>query len=78
MIWCTSDKNASCDCTCVDPPNSGFWTKFLCQDMVCKGPQTNLSQTVAGKPWIVYIHGGEWAECTNINEYLPTYDNRPF
>ena len=38
--------------------------------MVCTGPQTDLAATITGKPWIVYIHGGEWAECTNINEYL--------
>ena len=28
---------------------------------------------IKGKPWIVYIHGGEWAECTNINEYYAMF-----
>ena len=28
---------------------------------------------ISGKPWIVYIHGGEWAECTNINEYYAMF-----
>ena len=29
--------------------------------------------SLTGFPWIVYIHGGEWSECTNINEYYAMF-----
>jgi hypothetical protein len=52
---------------------------YLCQKMLCKGPTMDSgrqAQLVKGKPWIVYIHGGEWAECTNINEYYAMFASR--
>jgi|EP01047_Picozoa_sp_COSAG01_P067717 hypothetical protein len=32
----SANPNASCNCTCGK--GHDFWSKFLCQDMMCRGP----------------------------------------
>eukprot|EP01052_Picozoa_sp_SAG31_P007086 SAG31_NODE_333_length_17527_cov_6.972056_13_plen_635_part_00 len=77
FFYPTNDPAANCSCTCQK--TGSYMSDYLCQDMLCTGPEMALSlqsEMIKGKPWIVYIHGGEWAECTNINEYYAMFASR--
>ena len=57
-------SSETCDCKCGDD--------FMCVNIRCNAPElsnADIAANVADKPWMVFVHGGEWSEASGIDEH---------